>query len=163
MCTIPVPWWLDHIAVPTFFTFIGAGLGFALGRLKDWLDDRKAKKIFLKAIRVELSVAREHLEGTLKNTTEVRNQLDKGVPVALHLVTAFQTGIYSSQIGKLKEVFDPLVIEVIQFYDRLANLERIKSRLIAGSFELSTGVVDDVEKAGTAVHYRDTLPKSSRG
>jgi len=124
--------------VPILFTFVGALLGFVSGRLKDWFDDRKTKNTFLKAIRIELSVARRHLEGTLKDASETRGQLNTRAPRALHLVTAFQTGIYSSQIGKLKNVFDPLVIEVIQFYDKLTNLERVKSRLTVVSFELAT-------------------------
>jgi hypothetical protein len=75
----------------------------------------------------------------------------------LHLATVFQTGIYSSQIGKLKSVFDPLVIEIIQFYDRLSNLERIKSRLTVVSFQLTTGVKEDAQREATAEHYRNTL------
>jgi hypothetical protein len=151
------PWWLTHIAGPILFTSFGAALGLVLGRLKDWLDDRKSKKVFLKAIRVELSVARGHLEGTLKDATEARDKLHQQEYVALHLATVFQTGIYSSQIGKLKDVFDPLVIEIIQFYDRLSNLERIKSRLTVVSFDLTTGVKDDADREGTAEHYRNTL------
>jgi len=153
-----VPWWLDHIAVPVLFTFFGAVLGFVLGRLKDWLDDRQTRNIFLKAIHVELSVVRKHLEGTLQDATNVRDELDKGVPVALHLGAVFQTGIYSSQVGKLKQVFDPTVIEVIQFYDKLANLERIKSRLTVVSFELTTGAKGDADaEMAMAAHYCTTL------
>ena len=59
-----VPWWLDRVAVPISFTLFGALLGLMLGRLKDWLDDRKAKRTFLKATRVELSVVREHLHAS---------------------------------------------------------------------------------------------------
>jgi hypothetical protein len=153
-----VPWWLEHIAGPMLFTLFGAILGFSLGRVKDWLDDRKARKVFLNAIRVELSVIQGHLEGTLKDATEVRDKLGTQEQVALHLVTVFQIGIYSSQVGKLKNVLDPLVIEIIQFYDRLSNLERIKSRLTEVSFELTTvpkGNGD--EKAAIAAHYRTTL------
>ena len=73
----------------------------------------------------------------------------------MHLSTVFQTGIYSSQVGKVRDVFDPVVIEVIQFYDRIANLERVKSRLTLVSFELATNTAGDIE--ARAVHYSDTL------
>jgi hypothetical protein len=155
LCTENISWWLDRIVVPISFTLIGALLGFASGRLKDWLDDRKAKKIFLRAVRVELSALRDHMDGTLKDATQARDELNKGIPVALHLSTVFQTGIYSSQVGKLRDIFDSLVIEVIQFYDKLANLERVKSRVTEVSFELATNAAGDSE--ATAVHYRDTL------
>ncbi len=155
-----VPWWLDRIVVPILFTFFGAMLGFIFGCLKDWLDQRKAKKVFLKAVRGELSAARGHLEGTLRDVTEVTDNMEKGVRVALHLATTFQTGIYSSQIGKLKDVSDPLVMSVIRFYDRLSNLERVKSRLTTVSFELATlagAEQDSAKDLATAEHYRTTL------
>jgi len=155
LCTEGISWWVDRIVVPISFTLIGALLGFASGRLKDWLDDRKAKKIFLRAVRVEMSALRDHMDGTLKDATQARDELNKGIPVALHLSTVFQTGIYSSQVGKLRDIFDLLVIEVIQFYDKLANLERVKSRVTEVSFELATNAAGDSE--ATAVHYRDTL------
>jgi hypothetical protein len=46
--------------------------------MQDWLDDRKARKAFLNAIRVELSAIRGHLEETLKDTTENKERLEKG-------------------------------------------------------------------------------------
>jgi hypothetical protein len=155
-----VPWWVEHFAVPILFVVVGAALGFGFGRLKDWLDNRKRKKIFLRAVRVELSVARRHLEGTLTDATDTRAKLDNGVPLALHLATTFQTGIYSSQIGRLNDVFDPLVIEVVQFYDSLMNLEKVKSRLTEVSFDLTTGAAR--KEDATAVHYRNTLDEVIR-
>lgn len=147
--------WLNRFVIPISFTLFGALLGLVLGRLKDSLDDRKAKRIFLRAIRVELSAIREHLHGTMTDANVARTDLTRGRLVALHLSTVFQTGIYSSQVGKIRDVFDPLIINVIQFYDRLANLERVKSRLTLVSFDLATNAAGDPQ--ATAVHYRDTL------
>jgi hypothetical protein len=155
-----VPSWVEHFAVPILFVVFGAVLGFCFGRLKDWLDDRKRKKIFLRAVRVELSEVHRHLVGTLKDATDTRAKLDDGIPSALHLATTFQTGIYSSQVGRLNDVFDPLVIEVVQFYDRLMNLEKIKSRLTEVSFDLTTGAA--MKEDATAMHYCDTLDEVIR-
>src|SRR5260370_10241140 len=106
-----VPWWLDRtIMLPILYTLFGACLGFAASRLKDWLDERKARKSFLAAVRRELATISEHLKGTLKNATECNEGLDKGQHQVLHLATTFQTAIYTSQIGKLKSVSDPLLI-----------------------------------------------------
>ncbi len=100
-----VPWWLDRtIMLPILYTLFGAGLGFAASRLKDWLDERKARKSFLAAVRVELATISEHLDGTLKDATACKEALDKGEQQVLHLATTFQTAIYTSQIGKLKSV-----------------------------------------------------------
>jgi hypothetical protein len=147
------PWWLDRIVVPVFYTFFGASLGFGFGRLKDWLDARIARRTFLKAVRVELSTIHRHLEGTLRDTTEVKECLERGERRVLHLATTFQTAIYASQLGKLRDVSDPLLIDVIQFYDKLSNLERIKSRLISQSLDLTrlTENFDDALKEGPMV------------
>ena len=77
------------------------------------------------AVRVELATISEHLTGTLKDAVECREALDKGEHKVLHLSTTFQTAIYASQIGKLKSVADPLLIEIIRFYDSLSNVERV--------------------------------------
>jgi hypothetical protein len=83
----------------------------------------------------------EHLKGTLKDATEFKERFDQGKRSLLYLTTAFQRGIYDSQIGKLKSVADPLIIEVVQFYDKLANVERVKSHFTSFAFEL-TGLPD---------------------
>lgn len=144
-----IPWWFDHVATPAFLLFVGAALGFGVGRINDWRNARKVKKAFLRAIRVELSTLRQHLAGTLKDATEARDDLlQKGIRKALYLSTSFQTGVYNCQLGKLRDVFDPLVLEVIRFYDQLSNLERVKDHISRRSFELAvlTGSNSDKEK-----------------
>jgi len=128
------------------YTAFGALLGFILARFQGWLDKRAARKSFLKAIGVELVAINEHLHGTLKDAVEYKEQFDNGHRSVLYLATAFQRGIYDSQISKLKSVADPLVIEIVQFYDKLSNLERVKSHLTSVSFEL-TGLREDDERA----------------
>ena len=110
--SLQVQWWL-----PIVYTAFGACLGFVLARFQGWLEKRDARKSFLRAVRVELATINDHLKGTLKDTTESKEKFDKGERSLLYLPTAFQRAIYDSQINKLKSVADPLVIEVIQFYD----------------------------------------------
>lgn len=128
------------------YAFFGACLGFIFARLTNWLDEQKARKRFFKAIRSELVTMNEHLNGTLKDATEAKEQYDRGDHRLLYLATAFQREIYDSQINRLKTVSDPLVIEVIQFYDKLSNLERVKSHLTSIALEL-TGLRRDDEQA----------------
>ncbi len=89
------------------------------------------------------------------DATEAKKNIERDEGPVLHLATAFQTGIYVSQLGKLRDVSDPLIIEVIRFYDKLSNLERIKSHLTSSSFELTrlarTG--EDVQKEGPIVAF----------
>jgi hypothetical protein len=155
-----VPWWL-----PLTYTFFDASLGFGFGRLKDWRDANIAKKAFLKAIRVELSTIGGHLGGTLKDATEAKDFLEKGEHRVLHLATTFQTAIYISQLGKLRDVSDPLVIMVIQFYDKLSNLERIKFHATSQSLDLTrlTGTKDDAQReVAVAALYRSALDEVIR-
>jgi hypothetical protein len=57
-------------------------------------------------------------------------------------------------------VSDPLVLEIIRFYDQLSNLERVKSHTAARSFELTalTRSMEDIEREQPiAVDYASSL------
>lgn len=149
MCCEQMPWLVEHIAAPAGFVLLGALLGFIAGQIKDYFDSRRIKKSFLKAIRIELTTLRKHLEGTLKDVTEVLDGLrQKGTRKALHLSPKFQVGVYTSQLAKLRDVSDSVVLEIIRFYDQLSNLEIVKAHVTARSFELSalTESNGDIEK-----------------
>lgn len=142
-------WLVEHVVVPAVFVFLGALLGFGAGQIKDYVDSRRIKKAFLKAIRIELTTLRAHLDGTMKDVTEVLDGLrQKGTRKALHLSPKFQTGVYASQLARLRDVSDPVVLEIIRFYDQLSNLEIVKAHVTARSFELSalTDSNGDIEK-----------------
>lgn len=83
MCCDQTPWLVEHVAVPAIFVLLGALLGFVAGQIKDYFDSRRIKRSFLKAIRIELTTLRKHLEGTLKDVTEVLDGLRKKVPEKL--------------------------------------------------------------------------------
>jgi hypothetical protein len=131
------PWWL-----PALYTLFGACLGFGAARFQGWLDKREARKNFLLAIKAELATLDQHLKGTLKDASEYKQQFDEGKRSLLYLATSFQRGVYDSQLSKLKSVADPLVIEIVQFYDKLSNLERVKAHFTSIAFDL-TGLRDE--------------------
>ncbi|MGI0084101.1 MAG: hypothetical protein ACREBQ_03370 [Nitrososphaerales archaeon] len=153
-----VSWWLDHFAVPILFTLFGAILGFAAGWLREWLEDRKARTAFLKAIRMEVQTLHEQVKGSLKDALENKAYLDWGGRQVVHLVSTFQTSIYSSQLSKLKNLADPLVYEVVRLYTNLSNLEIVKSHIASRSFELMTLQDNEAGKeAGIVTIYRSAL------
>jgi archaellum component FlaC len=79
------------------------------------------------------------------------------------MLAVFQTGVFRSQIGRLRSVIDPLVIEAIRFYDRLSNLERVMSRLTAISFELPRFTKEEVDRLEAAAEdYRSALDEVIR-
>jgi hypothetical protein len=156
-------WWADRVAIPVLFTFFGAALGFGFGRLKDWLDDRKTQKAFLKAVRIEMESIRGRLQGTLNEATEYREKLAAGQHEVFHPVTSFQTAVYTSQLGKLKNLCDLRVFEVVQFYDKLSNLERIKSYLASASFDLRKLTDQDAGREGPLIAlYSSALNEAIR-
>jgi hypothetical protein len=140
-----VSWWL-----PALYTTFGACLGFILARLQSWLEKRETRKSFLKGVRAELTTIHEHLKGTLKNATEYKELFDKGARSLLYLPTEFQRGIFDSQVGKLKTVADPLVIEIIQFYDKVSNLEKVKAHFTSVAFDLTGLPTEPKENDQTA-------------
>ena len=148
-CSEQISWLIEHIAVPAVFLCLGTVLGFVAGQIKDYYDSQRVKKSFLKAIRIELVTLRMHLEGTLKDVTEVIDDFSqKGLRKALHLSPRFQTGVYTSQLGRLRDVSDSVILEIIRFYDQLSNLEIVKAHVTARSYELSalTESSDDTER-----------------
>jgi hypothetical protein len=153
-----VPWWL-----PILYTAFGAFLGFVLTRFKDWLDERQAQKRFFTAVLAEMATIDKHLKRTLKSATEYKEKLDKGQQEVLHLPVTFQRGIYDSQIGKVKDVSNPLVIEIVEFYDKLSNLERVKAHFTSVSFDLTSLSEADTHRHEALVgQYRSALAEIIR-
>jgi hypothetical protein len=148
------PSWAS-VAITTWNILLGAIMGFGFGRLTDRLNERKVRGAFLKAIRIELKTVREDLNGTLTEATVAKKSVESGDGWVLHLAAAFQSVIYVSQLGKLRDVSAPLIIEVIRFYDRLSNLEKIKSNATSSSIELArlTGAGEDVQKEKPIVAF----------
>ena len=58
------PWWVSNLAIPAFFTSLGAALGFFFGEIKEWLQSCRSKKAFLTAIAVEVAALKTALEET---------------------------------------------------------------------------------------------------
>lgn len=95
------------------------------------------------AIRVELSEMLDHLKGTLKDAENNKATLNSNAPEAFHMIPIFQIGIYSSQVGKIKDVRD--------------------SRMSTLSFELATLLGSQTEKGKIlAVEYASTLDEVIR-
>jgi hypothetical protein len=154
------------LMLPATLVVLGAVLGFVAGQIKDYFDSRRVKKSFLKAIRIKVSTLRKHLEGTLRDVTEVLDDFrQKGVRKALHLSPKFQTGVYSSQLARLRDVSDSLILDIIRFYDQLSNLEIVKAHVSARSFELSalTGSYEGLEKENPiASDYMSSLEEVNK-
>lgn len=120
----------------------------------------------MEAIRIELSTLRKHLEGTVKDVTEVLDDFrQRGTRKALHLSPKFEIGVYTSQLARLRDVSDPVILQIIRFYDQLSNLEIVKARVASHSYELSalTRSSEDIEReAPIASDYVGSLEEVIR-
>jgi hypothetical protein len=115
--------WLREVVVPVIFIFIGSVLGFIASQLRDYLKARQAKKSFLVAIGMELDTLQDHLSAwTLAAVAAKVRVTQHGF--APKFSAALQTTVFTSQIGKLGDVDDKLVLEVIRFYSQLGIVQQ---------------------------------------
>ena len=109
--------------VPAFFVVIGSALGIIASQLRDDRKARRAKRSFIRAIGMELDALGKQLDASLGEVTGSVERLKTGR--APHFAYAPRTSVYTSQVGKLRDVDDELMIEIIHFYSDLGTLQRI--------------------------------------
>lgn len=120
--------WLREVASPAFFTVLGAALGLVVSQARDWYKAKEAKKFFLNAVGMELDALRSQLISwahAVRETTEklqayrLRGQSVNGP----QFTSVLRTSVFDSQIAKLRDAADPLVVEIIHFYSDLGVLQ----------------------------------------
>lgn len=137
--------------LPASFTIvgaiIGAALGFSAGQLRDSLKAKKSKKAFITVVGTELEVIEKQLTTMVTSTVESSRELRKDGAGPI-FVSRLQTGGYTTQIGKLRDVDDLLILNVIHFYSDLSLLEPI----IEGVNEMS----NNYNRANSAANRNDS-------
>jgi hypothetical protein len=126
MLTAPAPrvaWWISTLVLPIAFTFVGAAIGLASTLFRDKILASRKKRGFLIAVHSELN----SLDRQLCNALEDLKLLDDDIfPQS---AATFSTGVYSTQIGKLDDVNQPLILEVIRVYSLLGELKELSDRV----------------------------------
>jgi hypothetical protein len=118
------PWWVNGLAIPAFFTVLGAVLGFFLGEIKDRWQARRSKKAFLEAIAIEAGAIKTELEQAAQ-TAEILFQKLQESGHAPQLIPRWGTTVFDTQLGKLRDVADNLVIQTIKTYATVGRIERV--------------------------------------
>ena len=126
--------WLREVGIPGFSLVLGTGLGAGLSFVasekleqrkakRDEQKEKRAKHSFLRAIGMELDALREQFRMALEevNGSTERAKNGTGPQIAANLRTA----VFTSQLGKVRDVDDPLMVQVIHFYSDLGNLQKI--------------------------------------
>lgn len=137
-----LPWWVERIVVPVAFTLFGAFLGFVLTWFKDFLDERSKKKAFLQATRLELISLKEQLEASLSQAEESAERF-KATRQAPGLLGTLRNTVFTTQLGKLKSLNDPLLIELVKFYSDVSVLESLLKKLARTGESLSTALASE--------------------
>jgi len=123
---IPTPaghqqeWW-----IPAIYTFLGAVIGFLSDRLKIWWDSRAVKKAFLSAIRVELEGLQEQLTSLKKEVLNAKERLEKSERYPGQFAVSFRRTIFETQLGTLRDLSDPVLLELIRIYSDMSVLPGI--------------------------------------
>jgi hypothetical protein len=115
--------WLREFVVPAFFTLLGSGIAFVFGHFYHDLKAKRAKDSFLVAVGMELDALDDQLDASLDQVKDAADRFRGGKPP--QFAPTFRTTIFTSQVGKLRDVDDPLLIEVAHFYSDFGTLERI--------------------------------------
>jgi len=116
--------WLHELAIPALFTLLGAGIGFFTGELRDDRKAKRDKRAFLQAIGMELDALGKQLDASLHEVRDSTDRVRGNSQTGPQFAAALRTSVFTSQIGKLRDVGDPLLIEIIHFYSDLGTLEK---------------------------------------
>jgi hypothetical protein len=141
--------WLRELVVPAFFTVVGAAVGFVASQIRDeWLAKR-SKKSFLIAIRIELDSLNDQFTGSLTGVRDSAQKISGGGGPAPSFATAWRRAVFTTQVGKLRDVADTLLIEIIHFYSDLASVDSLVEKV--------NEVSGDFNRANVASGERDFL------
>jgi len=152
MQTEPQVSWLREFLFPALFLIIGAVLGAVLtyftGRLSDNRKAKRAKESFLRAIGMELDALGTQLDASLQEVKDSTARVTRGAGAAPHFAAALRTSVFTSQLGKLQDVDDPLLIAVVHFYSDLGTLEQTFESVNDIGAEYNRAHVPSGEKEG---------------
>jgi len=140
--------WLREFAIPAFFTLFGATLGFITSQIHDARKAKRDKEAFLRAIGMELDALGDQLDASLHEVKGSVDRLNHG-DTAPQFGGALRTSVFSSQVGKLRDVDDPLLIKIVHFYSDMGTLQQ--------TFEIVNGIGSEYNRAVVASGERDKV------
>ncbi len=154
-CKINPPWWVSNLATPAFFTSLGAALGFLFGEIKEWLQSRRSKKAFFTAIAVEVAALETALEETGQQAEDsLQRLMESGQPPQLGLF--WVTTVFDTQLGKLRDVADDLLLQTIETYAVVSRTKVIVAAVNQDSRDYINARAGN-ESAGAQSRLRSTL------
>ena len=132
--------YLDKVALPAFFVVLGAVIGFLANQAKDALDERRSKSAFLRAMGRELSALETLLQESIPRTGLSEKISAAALKTPPILFGTFQNAVLSTQLAGLRDLSDPLLMEIVQLYARLDSLDKTVAQMNGFSQELFRSV-----------------------
>lgn len=130
----PEPWWVTSIVLPSVFLLLGALIGFAGTWVRDQLEARRARRAFLRAIRRELASLEGQIEQAIAELEDSMRKMEGSRHVP-QFTLGFRTTVYTSQLGKLRDIADPLLLEIVEVYSDISSLTGVVDLLNQHSVE----------------------------
>jgi hypothetical protein len=148
--------WLREFVVPVFFTLFGAALGYIATVVSDERKARRDKQAFLRAVGMELDALSDQLDGSFHEVKGSIERIQGGIG-GPQFAWALRTSVFTSQIGNLRDVDDPLMVKVIHFYSDLGTLHRIFESVNGLSSEYVRANIPSGEKDSARSRLRSAL------
>jgi hypothetical protein len=155
------PWWIEKLAIPGFFILIGAAVGWIVTELREKCQAHRSKRSFLRAIGLELDAICVQLDSNRKAVDESLNRLQSGGG-APHFAGVPRRTVFDSQFSKLRDVDDPLVMEVILLYSDIGALDQMVAKLNEDGTELSKLTSDVTMSSAYLVPARSRVMSALR-
>jgi hypothetical protein len=149
--------WLRELAIPGFFTLLGAALGFIGSQIRDERKAKRDKQAFLRAIGMELDALGNQLDGSMQEVKGSTERVMGGSPTGPQFAAVLRTSVFTSQVAKLRDVDDPLLIAIVHFYSDLGTLQHILEMVNDLSAEFTRADVFSGQKDGVRPRLASSL------
>jgi hypothetical protein len=115
--------WLRDVFSPAIFTTLGAALGLGASLILDEWKAKRAKRAFIRGVGMEPDALSDQLDVSYHAVIDALEKVKKqdGCP---YFAAALRTSLFTNQVGKISDVADPLVVDVIVFYSDLDTLRQ---------------------------------------
>ena len=116
--------WLRELVIPAFFMLLGAVVTYVVTIVRDDREAKRLRRAFLRAVDMELAALSKQLDASFDEVSESLERV-KTQSTGPQFAASLRTAVFSGQIGKVRNVDDKLMIEVIHFYSDLGTIQQI--------------------------------------
>jgi hypothetical protein len=117
--------WLRRSRIPRFFALLGARDRVRRKAAARLLSSEEGKEVFCPCDRDGTGALSAQLDVFLREVKNARDRVEFRGATGPQFAGALRTSVFASQLSKLRDVDNALLIEIIHFYADLGTLEQI--------------------------------------